>query len=78
MEITKFVKDSIKNTVGYSETKNKQAFLDGAAVAFSKSEGYYKARITELEFMLKNSDDNYDRAFGDLRIISDIIQRYSS
>jgi predicted amino acid-binding ACT domain protein len=49
MKIPENIKQKVKNTVGYSESENKESFNVGADVAFSICEQYIETLQKELD-----------------------------
>ncbi len=74
--IPKNVKEAIKDTVGYSEAKNPQNYLMGAAVAFMKAEDHYKELINGLERSRKNTEEELEEVQQDMRTLVNIITKY--
>lgn len=77
MEIPKHVKDSVKNSVGYSEATNKEAFLIGASVAFSRSEEFYESTIKSLTSQLENWKSSCESVTDDIKTLVGVIDKYN-
>lgn len=67
----------LKNTIGYAECKNKESFLTGAAVAFSRVEAFYANKIMWLESQVKQYKNEASESIQDLETLAEIINRYS-
>ncbi len=78
IEIPHTVKDSIKDTVGYSEALNKASFLVGSQVAFAKSEEFYAAKIKELDNQLEYYKAKYESVDSDMKTIVSTFSKYTS
>ncbi len=77
MEITKEIKDSVKDTIGYIESENKESFIIGTQVAFKKSEKFYEDIIKDLEQSVKNYKSALLKVDSDMRTIVNIFNKYS-
>jgi hypothetical protein len=76
MEIPKNIKQKVKDTVGYSETENKESFNVGADVAFSISESFYEEHIKTLQKELDSYKNAYNSTKSDLTTITTILNKY--
>lgn len=64
-------------SVGYLEAKNKESFLVGARVAFSKTEEHFEKETESLKRELLHYKTQYAIATSDLKTLASIITRYS-
>lgn len=77
MEIPNHIKDSVLNTVGYSEALNKNSFVVGAQVAFDKAEDYYTPLLDSLTKRIAKLYAEKDEAIKELTTVSNILTKYS-
>jgi hypothetical protein len=66
-----------KNTVGYSESTNKESFLIGVSVALSRAEAFYEKRIKDLEQEAEGWERACKSVDNDMRTLATIINRYT-
>jgi len=78
MKISQYVKESVKQTMGYIESENKKSFEVGAEVAFYKAEEFYKDTIKGMQNQIDNYKFSYENVKKDITTISDIIENYKS
>jgi len=76
MEIPKEIKDIVKNTIGYSEAKDKESFLVGSQVAFAKSEEFYINKIKQLTDSLNYYKSAHETTQKDITTIVKIFNKY--
>lgn len=62
--------------MGYAEAKDKNSFMVGSDIAFSKAENYYEKVIQHLESQLNLSNLRLDEALGDFDTIINIFDKY--
>lgn len=77
MEISKEIKNSVKDTIGYGEASNKESFMVGANIAFYRSEEYFKSVIKSLEDQVTNYKSAYELVSNDMKTLTSILNRYS-
>ncbi len=77
MEIPKEIKDSVKDTVGYSESNDKESFIIGATVSFSKSENYYTPIIESLQKQVEHFKNQYELVTNDFKTVVKIFNKYN-
>jgi len=76
MEITKQIRESVKDTVGYAEASNKESFMIGSSVAFKKSEVFYEGAIKSLTAQLNQYKSAYETVLADINLITSTIHKY--
>lgn len=77
MEIIKHIKDSVKSTVGYAESEDKESFIIGTQVAFKRAEEFYTPIIKELTENAANWKSAWDTVDKDIRTLAEIIKNYT-
>lgn len=76
MEVPNHIKEDVKNSVGYSEAVNKESFMIGASVAFSRSEDFYKSTIESLTTQLNGWKHSCESVDADMKTIVTILNKY--
>jgi hypothetical protein len=66
-----------KSTIGYSEAENKQSFMVGVSVTFSKTSEHYEREIKKLNNQIENYKFYNGQLTSDLKTLASIINRYS-
>lgn len=77
MKLRERIELEAKGTIGYSEAQNKESFMVGVSVAFSKAEQHYEREIEKLKRQIERYMSSYENATGDLKTLASIINRYS-
>lgn len=77
MKLRERIELEAKGTIGYSEAENKESFMVGVGVSFSKAEEHYEREIENLLKQLKGCRLIYEDAIKDLKTLSSIVNRYS-
>lgn len=77
MKLIEKIESEAKTTVGYSEAENKESFMAGVNVAFSKAEEHYEREIKRFKTQLEHYKSIYETASEDLKTMASIIKRYS-
>ena len=77
MKLRQRIELEAKSTIGYSEAENKESFMVGVSVAFSKSEEYYEREIENLKRQVGGYKSSYETATSDLKTLASIVNRYS-
>ena len=77
MKIRERIELEAKGTIGYSEAENKESFLVGVSVAFSKTEEHYEREIENLKKQIVGYKSMYENANNDLKTLASIVNRYS-
>ncbi len=67
----------IKNSVGYSESSNKEEFMKGASIMKDWLEKEHKKEIEQLKSTLFQRDNKIQEITDELCTIARIIKRYS-
>jgi predicted phage-related endonuclease len=68
----------IKNSVGYSESKNKKEFLSGANVGIHNCELYYNEKLEKILKELESYKRLSNNLDNDLKQIVTIFNKYGS
>jgi len=76
MNIRKRIELEAKSTIGYSEAENKESFLVGVSVAFSKTEEHYEREVENLKKQVEGYKSSYENATADLKTLASIVNRY--
>lgn len=76
MEVPEHIKNAVKDSVGYSEAANKESFMIGASVAFSRSEDFYKSTIEFLTSQLEGWKKSCESVDEDMKTIVKILNKY--
>jgi hypothetical protein len=69
---------TVKDTIGYAETKDRSAFLDGASVAIYKTHEVYEASIKNLNNLLTMYKNLYEESNSELITLAKIINKYNN
>jgi hypothetical protein len=77
MKLIERIELEAKGTIGYSEAENKESFMVGVSVAFSKAEEHYKREIENLKGQAQRYKSFYENATNDLKTLASIVNRYS-
>jgi hypothetical protein len=77
MKLRERIELEAKSTIGYSEAENKESFLVGVSVAFSKTEEHYEREIENLKKQIVGYKSMYENANNDLKTLASIVNRYS-
>jgi archaellum component FlaC len=77
MELRQRIELEAKDTVGYSEAENKESFMVGLSVAFSKTEEHYEKEMENLKRQVQGYKSSYENATNDLKTLASIVNRYS-
>jgi hypothetical protein len=77
MKLRQRIELEAKSTIGYSEAENKESFLVGVSVAFSKTEEHYEREIENLKKQIVGYKSMYENANNDLKTLASIVNRYS-
>jgi hypothetical protein len=77
MKLRERIELEAKSTIGYSEAENKESFLVGVSVAFSKAEEHYEREIENLKRQVQGYKSSYENATNDLKTLASIVNRYS-
>lgn len=67
MELRARIELEAKSTIGYSEAENKESFLVGVSVAFSKTEEHYNREIEMLKNQLNGYKLSHENSLTDLK-----------
>lgn len=68
--------ESIKNTVGYAEAKDKESFLTGASVAYYRLTEWYNKEINLLKSVNGQLSKQHDDVRKDMNELCRIIDKY--
>lgn len=66
-----------QNTVGYSEAVNKESFMIGVSVAFSKTEEQFLIELESTKKLLESYISMYEDVSNDMKTLTGIIGKYS-
>ncbi len=77
MKLRERIELEAKSTIGYSEAENKESFLVGVSVAFSKTEEHYEREIENLKKQIVGYKSMYENVNNDLKTLASIVNRYS-
>jgi hypothetical protein len=77
MKLRQRIELEAKGTIGYSEAENKESFLVGVSVAFSKTEEHYEREIENLKKQIVGYKSMYENVNNDLKTLASIVNRYS-
>lgn len=77
MKLKELITLESKETIGYSEAQNKESFLVGVSVAFSKTKEHFEKEIESLKRQILHYKTQYAIATSDLKTLASIITRYS-
>lgn len=75
-KIEDHIKNSIKDTIGYSEASNKESFIIGAQVAFRKAEEYFFNSLKVLNDQRDMYKKAYENTKKDMDTIVSIFKKY--
>jgi len=73
----KEVENSVINTVGYAEAKDKESFMIGVSVALSYAEDIYEKRIKNLEGVVSSWKATAEIVTEDMGKLVGVIRKYS-
>ncbi len=76
--IPEAIKGRIKDTVGYAESERKIDFINGANVAFSKSEDYYMPIIKQMQSQIDIWKKDFESVDKDMKTLVGILNKYSN
>lgn len=65
------------NTIGFSEAENKDSFMVGVSVCFSKTYEKYQTQIERLKEDLRQRTIMHEACRNDLNTLCSIINKYS-
>lgn len=71
------IEKEVKETVGYKEAENKDSFMTGVSVTFTRASEIYEKDIEKLKGILENYKSSFISRDKDLRTISNILNKYS-
>lgn len=77
MELRERIELECKDTLGHSESENKDSFMTGVGVAISKLEIHYEQEINNLKRQVERYRVSCEDMTNELKTISSIIKRYS-
>jgi len=76
MELRKLIELESKETIGYLEAENKESFMVGVSVAFSKAKEHYDKEIETLKRQVEGYRSSYENTKNDLKTLASIINHY--
>lgn len=63
----------VKNTVGYSESENRDEFIKGAEVMLAKIEAHYQGLLSDMQKSVEYADERANYHQSRLRTIANIL-----
>jgi hypothetical protein len=78
MDTLSLLTAEVKDTLGYSESKDKESFMTGAYVAIYKTRQHYSTEIEQLKTQINSYKSMYEETSKDLKTIASIIRQYST
>ncbi len=70
------VEARVKDTIGYSEAENKNSFMVGVSVAFSKTEEIFKLEIETLKRNYEYFKSAYENVLADMKVLTSTMDKY--